>query len=41
VAEAFAAAREAAAGLQFIAVQSEARSERFDGFWLLRDMPDC
>ncbi|MCP9800025.1 Tab2/Atab2 family RNA-binding protein [Synechococcus sp. RedBA-s] len=41
VTEAFAAARTAAAGLQFIAVQSEAQSERFDGFWLLRDMLDC
>lgn len=40
VAEAFTAAREAAAGLQFIAVQSDVDSGRFDGFWLLRDMPD-
>jgi hypothetical protein len=40
VSEAFAAARQAAAGLQFIAVQSEESSQRFDGFWLLRDIPD-
>jgi hypothetical protein len=40
VGEAFAAARQAAAGLQFIAVQSEESSQRFDGFWLLRDIPD-
>ncbi|MCT0247550.1 Tab2/Atab2 family RNA-binding protein [Synechococcus sp. CS-205] len=39
VSEAFAAAREAASGLQFIAVQSDAQSQRFDGFWLLRDLP--
>jgi len=37
---AFAAARERAAGLQFIAVLSDPRSERLDGFWLLRDLPD-
>ncbi len=40
-AEAFAAARRVGAGLQFIAVQCDERSERFDGFWLLRDLPDA
>jgi len=39
-AEAFAAAREQAAGLQFIAVVSGPASERLEGFWLLRDLPD-
>ncbi len=39
-AAAFAAARDAAAGLQFIAVQSDAEAQRFDGFWLLRDLPE-
>ena len=38
--EAFAAAREQAGGLQFIAVQSNPESERFEGFWLLRDLPE-
>ena len=37
---AFAAARENAAGLQFIAVQSADGAERLDGFWLLRDLAD-
>ncbi|MCT0213037.1 MULTISPECIES: Tab2/Atab2 family RNA-binding protein [unclassified Synechococcus] len=36
----FALARQEVAGLQFIAVQSTPQSERFDGFWLLRDLPD-
>jgi hypothetical protein len=39
-AAAFAAARDQAAGLQFIAVQSDDQAERLDGFWLLRDLPD-
>ena len=39
-AAAFAAARENAGGLQFIAVQSEDGAERLDGFWLLRDLAD-
>ena len=39
-AAAFAAARDSAAGLQFIAVQSGDGAERLDGFWLLRDLPD-
>jgi len=38
--EAFATAREEAGGLQFIAVQSDPESERFEGFWLLRDLPE-
>ena len=38
--EAFAAAREEAGGLQFIAVQSTPESERFEGFWVLRDLPE-
>jgi len=37
---AFAAAREQAGGLQFIAVVSAADAERLDGFWMLRDLPD-
>jgi len=40
VRDAFAAAREQAAGLQFIAVQSDPQSERFEGFWLLRDLQE-
>jgi len=39
-AAAFAASRDQAAGLQFIAVQSDDQAERLDGFWLLRDLPD-
>ena len=39
-AAALAAARQQAAGLQFLAVQSDAGAERLQGFWLLRDMPD-
>ncbi|NQV10278.1 MAG: DUF1092 family protein [Cyanobacteria bacterium] len=38
--EAFEASRADAHGLQFIAVQSDPDSERFDGFWLLRDLPE-
>jgi hypothetical protein len=33
-------ARSEAAGLQFLAVQSDPDSERFEGFWMLRDLPD-
>jgi hypothetical protein len=33
-------ARTEAAGLQFLAVQSNPDSERFEGFWMLRDLPD-
>jgi len=39
-AQAFASAREQAAGLQFIAVVSGPEAERLEGFWLLRDLPD-
>ena len=42
-AEQIAAALEASClnlhGLQFIAVQSAPESERFEGFWMLRDQP--
>jgi hypothetical protein len=37
---AFSASRLEAGGLQFIAVQSSPASERFEGFWLLRDLPE-
>lgn len=39
-ATAFAAARQQAAGLQFIAVVSGPDADRLEGFWLLRDLPD-
>jgi hypothetical protein len=38
--EAFEAARREAGGLQFLAIQSDPGSERFEGFWLLRDLPE-
>ncbi len=38
---AFAAARTQAGGLQFIAVQAHEADQRFEGFWLLRDLPDA
>jgi len=37
---AFTLAREQAGGLQFIAVQSDENAPGFEGFWLLRDLPD-
>jgi hypothetical protein len=40
-AEAFETARAQAGGLQFLAVQSEEREQRLEGFWLLRDLPDA
>ena len=40
-AEAFRAARAHAAGIQFIAVQSCEEQPGFDGFWILRDLPDA
>ncbi|MFM8936784.1 MAG: Tab2 family RNA-binding protein [Vulcanococcus sp.] len=40
-AEAFRTARSQAAGIQFIAVQSGPDQQGFDGFWLLRDLPDA
>ena len=39
--KAFAAARQQAGGLQFLAVQAREQDERFEGFWLLRDLPDA
>ena len=39
--QAFALAREQAGGLQFLAVQAEESDQRFEGFWLLRDLPDA
>ena len=39
-AEAFQAARCNAGGLQFLAVQSSEQQQGFDGFWILRDLPD-
>jgi hypothetical protein len=38
--EAFALARQEAAGLQFLAVQSAENASHFEGFWLLKDLPD-
>ena len=40
-ARAFAAARTQAGGLQFMAVQANGADQRFEGFWLLRDLPDA
>jgi hypothetical protein len=40
-AEAFRTARSQAAGIQFIAVQSSPEQQGFDGFWILRDLPDA
>ncbi|MBD2421991.1 Tab2 family RNA-binding protein [Cyanobium sp. FACHB-13342] len=40
-AAAFAAARDQAGGLQFLAVQAREDDQRFEGFWLLRDLPDA
>jgi hypothetical protein len=40
-AEAFLAARSQAGGVQFLAVQSDADQARFEGFWILRDLPDA
>jgi hypothetical protein len=37
---AFAAARDQAAGMQFITVLSDPSAERLEGFWLLRDLAD-
>jgi hypothetical protein len=39
--EAFAAARLQAGGLQFLAVQAGDQQQRFEGFWMLRDLPDA
>jgi hypothetical protein len=40
-AAAFRSARSQAAGIQFIAVQSSEDQPGFDGFWILRDLPDA
>jgi hypothetical protein len=40
-AEAFRAARQQAGGVQFLAVQSSEAQNGFDGFWVLRDLPDA
>ena len=40
-ARAFSAAREQAGGVQFLAVQSSESQAGFDGFWVLRDLPDA
>ena len=39
--ETFLAARNQAAGIQFIAVQRSEDQPGFDGFWILRDLPDA
>jgi hypothetical protein len=38
--EAFSRARQEAAGLQFLAVQAGEDDTHFEGFWMLRDLPD-
>jgi hypothetical protein len=38
--QAFQRARQDAGGMQFIAVQASEEDQRFEGFWLLRDLPD-
>jgi hypothetical protein len=40
-AQAFRAAREQVGGVQFLAVQSSEAQNGFDGFWVLRDLPDA
>jgi hypothetical protein len=40
-AAAFASSRQRAGGLQFLAVQGRESDQRFEGFWLLRDLPDA
>ena len=40
-AQAFRAAREQVSGVQFLAVQSSENQSGFDGFWVLRDLPDA
>jgi hypothetical protein len=37
----FALTREQTGGLQFLAVQAKDSDQRFEGFWLLRDLPDA
>jgi hypothetical protein len=38
--EILARARQEAAGLQFLAVQAQEEDTHFEGFWMLRDLPD-
>lgn len=38
--EAFARSRQESGGLQFLAVQSAEGDSHFEGFWMLRDLPD-
>ncbi|MFN9548013.1 MAG: Tab2 family RNA-binding protein [Cyanobacteriota bacterium] len=38
--ELFSRARQDSAGLQFLAVQAGEEDTRFEGFWMLRDLPD-
>jgi hypothetical protein len=38
--EVFAQARQEAGGLQFLAVQTADGDSYFEGFWMLRDLPD-
>ncbi len=40
-AAAFEAARRQAGGVQFLAVQASEQDPRFEGFWILRDLPDA
>jgi hypothetical protein len=40
-AQSFRAAREQVGGVQFLAVQSSEAQSGFDGFWVLRDLPDA
>ncbi|MCP9791889.1 Tab2/Atab2 family RNA-binding protein [Vulcanococcus limneticus Candia 3F8] len=40
-AAAFQGAREQAGGVQFLAVQASEAEPRFEGFWILRDLPDA
>lgn len=40
-AAAFSRAREHGGGLQFLAVQGRQTDQHFEGFWLLRDLPDA
>lgn len=37
----FALAREQAGGLQFLAVQGKESDQRFEGLWVMRDLPDA
>jgi hypothetical protein len=39
--EAFLASRVQVGGVQFLAVQADEDEPRFEGFWILRDLPDA